>query len=73
MADEIIPPPRTVVRKELAGMWIAWNSTGTSIIASGDSLAEVMRLAEHCGEARPSFEKAPPMRMRVLAQPLPLA
>ena len=59
MADETTPSPRPIVPKELAGMWIAWNSAGTSIIANGCSLADVQRIAKNLGEAEPSFEKTP--------------
>ena len=57
---------RPPVPKEYSGRWIAWNSSATRIIASGDDLASVVKKAQEAGEAQPSFEKIPRTDMRII-------
>jgi hypothetical protein len=59
------PTPLTVPR-EYAGRWIAWNHEFTKIIASGESLAEVMQAAERCGELDPVIDKVPRADVRLI-------
>jgi hypothetical protein len=55
-------PP--AVPLEFAGKWIAWNSTQTRIVASGDSLPAVRQAAHAAGEEEPIFAKAPRANIR---------
>jgi hypothetical protein len=47
------------VPREYAGKWIAWDHAMTRIIASGESLSEVMQAAERVGEIDPVVDKVP--------------
>ena len=51
--------PITVVPIEYAGQWIAWDQTGTRIVASGRTIEEALRAAEAAGEKEPVLAKAP--------------
>jgi hypothetical protein len=66
MSTSTNPTPRSIVPKELAGKWIAWNSAGGAIIANGASLAAVMSEAQRLGESNASFEKVPPADARLV-------
>ena len=59
------PHSGAIVPKELAGKWIAWDSSAGVIIASGSSLVAVMTDAQRLGELKPSFEKIPPADARL--------
>lgn len=48
------------VPKEFAGKWIAWDHAITRIVASGESLVEVIRAAKEAGEPDAVFDKVPP-------------
>jgi hypothetical protein len=58
--------PGVIVPKSLGGKWIAWNSVGDSIIASGETLKGVMDAARATEEVDPSFEKVPPANVRLV-------
>jgi hypothetical protein len=55
-----------IVPKTFSGKWIAWNSTGDAIIASGETLKSVIDAAKNAGEDDPSFEKVPPANVRLV-------
>jgi hypothetical protein len=59
------PTPLTVPR-EYAGKWIAWNHDFTKIIASGESLAEVVQSAERSGENDPVIDRVPRADVRLI-------
>ena len=48
-----------VVPKELGGKWIAWDSTGPKIIASGETLTVARAAALNAGEENALYEKCP--------------
>jgi hypothetical protein len=52
-------PNQLSVPREFAGKWIAWDHAMTRIIASGESLSEVMQAAEQVGENDPVLDKVP--------------
>ena len=52
-------PYQLSVPREYAGKWIAWDHAMTRIIASGESLTEVMQAAEQVGEFDPVLDKVP--------------
>jgi Family of unknown function (DUF5678) len=51
--------PVTVVPIQYAGQWIAWDQTGTRIVASGRTIDEALRGAEAAGEKEPVLAKVP--------------
>ena len=51
---------------ECAGKWIAWDHTMTAIIASANSLAEVMEAAKKVGELDPILDKVPPANVHLI-------
>lgn len=54
-----MPPYQPTVPIEFAGKWIAWDHAMTRIIASGETLAEVIQAAEQAGEVDPLVDKVP--------------
>jgi hypothetical protein len=48
-----------VIPQEYAGLWIAWDSKETKIIASGRTLEEARQAAQRAGEQEPVLEKVP--------------
>ena len=54
------------VPRDLAGRWIAWNSTRTEIVASGLTIAEANQAALQKGESTPILAKAPRVDVRFL-------
>jgi hypothetical protein len=54
------------VPKEYAGKWIAWDHAMTRIIASGTTLAEVLKAANDVGEPDPVLDKVPPANVRLI-------
>lgn len=66
MSTSTNPTPRSIVPKELAGKWIAWNAVGGAIIANGASLVAVISEAKRLGEPNASFEKVPPADARLV-------
>jgi hypothetical protein len=58
--------PHPTVPKEYAGKWIAWDHAMTRIVASGNSLAEVMDAAKKAGETDPVLSKVPPADVRLI-------
>jgi len=55
---------------EYAGKWIAWDRSMTRIVASGNSLAEVMDAAKKAGESDPVFDKVPPANVHLIGSRL---
>jgi hypothetical protein len=55
-----VPITHPTIPIEYAGKWIAWDHDLTRIVASGDSLAEVLASAETVGELDPVLDKVPP-------------
>ena len=53
------PMSHPTVPREYAGKWIAWDHAMTRIVASGNSLAEVLELAKQAGECDPVLDKVP--------------
>jgi hypothetical protein len=47
------------VPREYAGKWIAWDHDITRIVASGNSLVDVLKSAEEAGEPDPVLDKVP--------------
>ena len=64
MEPESKPVEFPIVPLEFAGMWIAWNHEGTRIVASGRTIAEVVKAAAAAGEKAPMFDKAPKANVR---------
>ena len=60
--SKIIESP--VVPIEYAGLWIAWNHECTRIVASGRTVADVVKAAAAAGETDPIFAKAPKADVR---------
>ena len=56
--------PIIVVPIQYAGQWIAWDQTGTRIVASGRTIDEALRGAEEAGEKEPVLAKAPKAGVR---------
>jgi hypothetical protein len=54
-----MPTNQPTVPIEYAGKWIAWDHGVTRIIASGESLSEVVQAAEQAGEIDPVLDKVP--------------
>ncbi|MEX2091175.1 MAG: DUF5678 domain-containing protein [Pirellulales bacterium] len=54
-----MPTNQPTVPIEYAGKWIAWDHEVTRIIASGESLSEVVQAAEQAGEIDPVLDKVP--------------
>ena len=48
-----------VIPQQYAGLWIAWDSLETMIIASGRTLEEARQAAQRAGEPAPVLEKVP--------------
>jgi hypothetical protein len=59
-------PTQLNVPREYAGQWIAWTHDLTRIIASGESLAEVVQAAEQTGETDPVIDKVPRADVRLI-------
>jgi Family of unknown function (DUF5678) len=57
---------RPFVPKEYAGKWIAWDHEMTRIVASANSLTEVMAAAKDAGELDPILDKVPPANVRLI-------
>ncbi len=51
---------------EYAGKWIAWNHEMTRIVASANSLMEVLEAAKRAGESDPVLDKVPPANVRLI-------
>ena len=51
---------------EYAGKWIAWDHAMTRIIASANSLTEVMGAAKKAGESDPVLDKVPPANVHLI-------
>lgn len=51
---------------EYAGKWIAWDRALTRIVASADSLTEVLNAAKKAGEPDPILDKVPPADVRLI-------
>jgi hypothetical protein len=51
---------------EYAGKWIAWDHALTRIVASADSLIEVLDAAKKAGELDPILDKVPPANVRLI-------
>ncbi len=67
MSDNGLHPRQTpVVPKELGGKWIAWDRTGTKIIASGETLKMARAAALHVGEKHARYEKVPRPDVRLV-------
>jgi hypothetical protein len=45
----------------MAGKWVAWSADGRTIVASGDTLAEVRERADKAQVGRVSYEHLPPL------------
>jgi hypothetical protein len=61
--SEIVHP---TVPIEYAGKWIAWDHAMTRIIASADSLDEVLEPAKQVGEHDPILDKVPPANAHLI-------
>ena len=57
------------VPREYAGKWIAWDHGMQRIVASGNSLREVLESAEKAGESDPVLDKVPPADVRLIGAP----
>jgi hypothetical protein len=57
---------RIIVPRQLAGQWVAWNTAGDAIVASGMSLSEVVQAAKQADAVDPAFEKIPPANARLV-------
>jgi hypothetical protein len=51
---------------EYAGKWIAWDHSMTRIVASANSLTEVLEAAKKAGEPDPVLDKVPPANIRLI-------
>ncbi|MEX0613520.1 MAG: DUF5678 domain-containing protein [Pirellulales bacterium] len=51
---------------EYAGKWIAWDHAMSRIVASADSLVEVLEAAKKVGENDPVLDKVPPANVRLI-------
>lgn len=58
----------TVSIKKYGGLWIAWNSKLTRVVASGRTVAEVADNAVRAGEPKAVFEKVPSFKKFVLGR-----
>ena len=54
------------IPREYAGKWVAWNSQGTEIVASGDTLTACHEDAEQKEVQKPRFEKIPELDVRTI-------
>ena len=57
---------RPTVPIEYAGMWIAWDHEMSRIVATGNTLAEVLQYAKEAGESDPVLDKVPPANTRLI-------
>jgi hypothetical protein len=51
---------------EYAGKWIAWDQSVTCIVASADSLEEVIEAAKRAGVPNPILDKVPRADIRLI-------
>jgi hypothetical protein len=64
MLAESTSPESPVVPIDYSGQWIAWNSQGTHIVASGRTIQEAAQAAAAAGELQPVFAKVPKADVR---------
>jgi hypothetical protein len=59
-------PNRPTIPIEYAGKWIASDHDMSRIVATGNSLAEVLQSAKEAGESDPVLDKVPAANTRLI-------
>lgn len=64
MAKRSEPKTPPIVPRKYSGQWIAWNSSGTKILACGRTLDEARQRGIAAGEPDPLLAKVPKANVR---------